>query len=316
MQGIDGISEATKLVPGLKEYASMKPVPLEEYREYVRKNDHVTIGGKKISLLTPKPRKIQPDSFQLETTTVWSFPERGKWATHRYNASYRGNWAPQIPRNIIQMYTEPHDTVLDPFMGSGTTIIECQLLSRKCIGVDINYQAVMLAWSRLEPVISNANFPSLYVGDARNLDLIPDESVDLIATHPPYAGMIKYTGESNSSDLSSLRSLSEYLLEMRVVLREMWRVLKPGGHLALMIGDMRKRKHIVPLGFRVLELMLSQGFILKEHVIKIQHNMQGTRKWIGRNKGFLLIKHEHIFVVRKPLSMKDYSKFKESSKWW
>ncbi|HRV15960.1 MAG TPA: site-specific DNA-methyltransferase, partial [Spirochaetota bacterium] len=46
---------------------------------------------------------MQLKDFKEELTTVWSFPERGKWATH--NAKYRGNYAPQVARNLIQRYT-------------------------------------------------------------------------------------------------------------------------------------------------------------------------------------------------------------------
>lgn len=41
--------------------------------------------------------RLGPDDFQEELTTVWSFPERGTWATH--SAKYRGNFAPQVARN-------------------------------------------------------------------------------------------------------------------------------------------------------------------------------------------------------------------------
>ena len=47
---------------------------------------------------------LYPERFESEATTVWSFPERGKWATH--SPKYRGNWAPQIPRNVILKYTK------------------------------------------------------------------------------------------------------------------------------------------------------------------------------------------------------------------
>ena len=82
--------------------------------------------------------------FKLENTTVWSFPERGNWATHRATAKYRGNFAPQIPRNLILRYTREGEVVLDPFVGSGTTLVECKLLHRRGIGVDINPAAVEL----------------------------------------------------------------------------------------------------------------------------------------------------------------------------
>jgi hypothetical protein len=48
--------------------------------------------------------ELKPYHFEPEATTVWDFPERGSWATHK--PDYRGNFAPQIPRNLIAMATE------------------------------------------------------------------------------------------------------------------------------------------------------------------------------------------------------------------
>ncbi|MGI5880364.1 MAG: TRM11 family SAM-dependent methyltransferase [Syntrophomonadaceae bacterium] len=74
---------------------------------------------------------------------MWSFPDRGNWATHKGN--YRGNWSPYIPRNIIQRYSAEGDVVLDQFVGSGTTLVETRLLKRRGIGIDINPSALDLA---------------------------------------------------------------------------------------------------------------------------------------------------------------------------
>ncbi len=73
--------------------------------------------------------KNQPEQFKLEETTIWSFGERGSWATHK--GDYRGNCPPQVPRNLILKYTNEGDIVLDSFCGSGTTMIETKLLNRK-----------------------------------------------------------------------------------------------------------------------------------------------------------------------------------------
>lgn len=62
---------------------------------------------------------LQPKSFSPEQTTIWSFPDRGKWATH--SGDYRGNWSPYVPRNLILRYSKPGDWILDQFLGSGTT---------------------------------------------------------------------------------------------------------------------------------------------------------------------------------------------------
>ena len=72
--------------------------------------------GTNISTITRRKSKItqwEPKGFQLETTTVWSFKNRGKWATH--DGRYRGNWSPYIPRNLILRYSQPHEVVLDYF---------------------------------------------------------------------------------------------------------------------------------------------------------------------------------------------------------
>jgi len=84
----------------------------------------------------------------LEWTTVWSFPERGNWATH--NPKYRGNFAPQIARNIIEMYSEKGDSILDPMVGAGTTLIEAKLLARNALGMDINPEAIKLTKEALK----------------------------------------------------------------------------------------------------------------------------------------------------------------------
>ncbi|MDW7774889.1 MAG: DNA methyltransferase [Methanosarcinales archaeon] len=67
-----------------------------------------------------------------------------------HKGNYRGNWSPYIPRNLILRYTEKNDTVLDQMAGSGTTLVECKLLQRNAIGVDINPDAVMVARNRLD----------------------------------------------------------------------------------------------------------------------------------------------------------------------
>ena len=86
--------------------------------------------------MVKKIKKWEPDDFELEMTTHWSFPNRGNWATH--DAKWRGNWSPYIPRNIILRYSQEGDLVLDQFVGGGTTLVEAKLLNRNIIGVDVN----------------------------------------------------------------------------------------------------------------------------------------------------------------------------------
>ena len=240
------------------------------------------------------------DGFSPETTTLWSFPERGSWATHR--PDYRGNFAPQIPRNLMLNYSEEGDLVLDPMVGGGTTLIEARLLGRNAIGIDINSDAVILAADRIKFEIPNGSSQEAHTGDARDLGKIEDDSIDLIITHPPYLNIIKYSDGENPSDLSSISRIPEFFDQLEIAAGEMFRVLKPNKFCAVLFGDTRKGQHYIPLSYMALQRFLSVGFVLKEEIIKAQHNTTRGPKWArsARNYKFYLIMHEHLFVFRKP----------------
>jgi len=292
-------------------YISMREVKDSEFK-------YTSIGDSKASA-KKRIQNIQPKEFEIECSTVWSFPKRGDWATHK--GDYRGNWAPQIPRNLILRYSEEGDTVLDQMVGGGTTLIECKLLGRNGIGIDINPDAIMITRDRLRFESIDENFPKTeqktYVGDARNLNLIEDESIDLIATHPPYLNIIQYTqGKRVDGDLSSIHNLDEFIEKMKIVAQESYRVLKPGKYCAILIGDTRRHKHYVPLSTRVLQTFLGVGLILKEDIIKQQWNCKATGFWRKKSQesNFLLIMHEHLYVFRKPEKGEKIEQFKDSSK--
>ncbi len=267
--------------------------------------------GANISVLK-RPKQIKrwlPWDFQLETTTVWSFEQRGDWATH--NGRYRGNWSPYIPRNVILRYSQPGDFVLDYFVGGGTTAVEAKLLGRRCIARDINPGAIGITLENLKFIPPRSCFdtfeslmyePEVSVGDARDLSDIPDNSIDLICAHPPYAGIIKYSTKI-PGDLSNL-PVQDFLVEMSTVARESLRVLKPGAKCAILIGDARKEKHVVPIGFQTIRVFLDAGFTLRELVIKRQHHCKTTGFWYARSvqHNFLLLAHEYLPIFEKPLS--------------
>jgi DNA modification methylase len=304
-------------------YEEMKEVTHEDYIRFM--NGHGTrieISDMRVELrrdwgeMTFAP----PEGYKPERQTVWSFPSRGSWATHV--GDYRGNWSPYIPRNLILRFSKLGDLVLDQMVGSGTTLVECKLLGRNAIGVDVNPNAIMVARNRLDfeydsPESSSPSAIRTYVGDARNLDEIASNSVDLIATHPPYAQIIRYTKRNKETAVGDLSQLpfESYILEMHKVAEESFRVLKPDRHCAILIGDTRKQLHYVPIAFKVMQIFLDSGFIIREDIIKEQWKMKGTReKWRGRNQNFYLIAHEHIFVFRKPANDREYSLYKHSTR--
>jgi SAM-dependent methyltransferase len=67
-------------------------------------------------------------------------------------SSYLGGFPPRVPRRLVERWVERRATVLDPFCGSGTTLLEAKLLGRRSIGIDLNPLAVALARAKLQPV--------------------------------------------------------------------------------------------------------------------------------------------------------------------
>jgi len=205
----------------------------------ITKSKGINVSALKAS---KKIKTLYPKDFKEEQTTVWSFKQRGNWATH--SGEYRGNWSPYIPRNVILKYSKPGELVLDYFCGAGTTAVECKLLERKCIAFDINDKAIELAKDNINfniesqqlSLIDDKIHPKIYeprlsVGDARDLSFLQNNSIDLICAHPPYANIIHYT-DSKEDDLSFF-DIDDFLKEMSKVAKESFRVLKPGKQCAI-----------------------------------------------------------------------------------
>lgn len=172
-------------------------------------------------------------------------------------------------------------------------------MKRRSIGVDINPVALLCTKENLSFEGRDEYEPQIVLGDAKKLEFIPSNSIDLICTHPPYANIIKYS-EGIAGDIS-MCDISEFLINMEEVSREFFRVLKPNKFCAFLIGDMRKNRHVIPLGFQTLQVFQENGFTLKEIVIKEQHNCKSTYKWQEKSKqyNFLLLSHEYLFILEK-----------------
>ncbi|PIT89220.1 MAG: site-specific DNA-methyltransferase [Candidatus Levybacteria bacterium CG10_big_fil_rev_8_21_14_0_10_36_7] len=244
-------------------------------------------------------KKLHPDDFELECTTVWAFPRRGNWATH--TSDWRGNWSPEVARNLILRYSQEGDILLDPMVGGGTTAIEAKILNRNIVCSDVNDIALERTKKCLAFDVENKAWQKVLKRDARDLKKANDESVDFILTHPPYADIIKYSEGQIEEDLSNIHSIDGFADEMEKVARELYRVLKKDKYCAILIGDTRRNKMYQPLAYKVMDKFLKVGFQLKEDIIKRQYNCKATGFWVEKSKAnnFLLIMHEHLFVFKK-----------------
>ena len=177
-------------------------------------------------------------------------------------------------------------------------MIEAKLLGRNAIGVDINPNAIKL--SNLNLIFSCQETSKIFTkqGDAKNLSFIKDNRIDLICTHPPYADIIQYSDNIND-DMSHL-SYEDFLQALSTVATESFRVLKKKGICTFMIGDIRRKGYVLPLGMSAMQKFIDAGLRLKEIIIKEQHNCRSTDYWNKRERKFLMLTHEYIFILEKP----------------
>jgi DNA modification methylase len=98
-----------------------------------------------------------------------------------------------LARQQIRIFTKRGETVLDPFVGVGTTLDVAKELERRGIGLDINPDFIEIAKSDIG---DDSNF-RLICDDIKNLpDYVKSESIDFVLTSPPYANLLKKVKDS------------------------------------------------------------------------------------------------------------------------
>jgi DNA modification methylase len=165
--------------------------------------------------------------------------------------------------------------------------------------MDINPAALERCREKTAFDYPDAGQVSIRQGDACDLCFLQDKSIDFVCTHPPYADIIHYS-EDIPNDLSQL-SVSDFLEQMKRVAAESYRVLKKDKFCAILMGDTRKKGHVIPMSFDVMKIFEETGFRTKEIIIKEQHNCKATGYWKTNSVkyNFLLLAHEYLFVFRK-----------------
>ena len=259
-------------------------------------------------------RTWEPPDFELETTTIWDFPNRGSWAVHI--GDYRGNWPPQLVRNIILKYTEPGDLVLDAFMGGGTTLIEAWLLNRHSVGIDVSKLAYQTTSARLERMqslseqddrttIESRYRPQLIIGDSTFArgntaynDVLPG-TVNLLCVHPPYLDALTYTDE-HPEDLSRIKRPEQFLARIAAFAEGTIPYLASKNTCAVLIGDVRRGGNIIPLGAWILDAFSRVGFQLHNIIVKTQHRDRSNEFYFASTDGYLLA-HEYLYIFKWPL---------------
>jgi 16S rRNA G966 N2-methylase RsmD len=262
----------------------------------------------KINSLDLKNWKDYPEIY---TDSLWVINERDNSSSHK--ADYHGNFIPQIPNQLIKRFTKKGDVVLDTFLGSGTTLIECQKLDRNGIGIELNKKIIDIAKQRLDnnknkvfSEIINGNSASKTSKDKVKtiLNNNKKDKVQLILMHPPYLDIIKFSDKK--ADLSTASDLETFLKKFKAICKNTLDLLEDNHYLALIIGDKYEKAEWIPLGFHTMQTVLSlKNIKLKSIIVKNMTNNRAKRNldnlWRYRALagGFYIFKHEYIFLFQK-----------------
>ncbi len=200
---------------------------------------------------------------------------------------------------LIELFTKPGESVLDPFLGSGSTLIACLMTGRRGVGVELVERWARVARQRIRRFLAQRNgYPEplvdpkrdVIVGDSRVvLRQFDDGSFDFIVTSPPYWNILhkergmKVEAERRRlrlptrysrrpDDLGNIPSYEEFLRQLRPIWAECRRVLAPGRYMAVVVSDFRHRERFYLYHADTARQLESVGLVLKGTIILVQDN--------------------------------------------
>jgi hypothetical protein len=208
--------------------------------------------------------------------SIISFPDRGPWG----KSSWRGNCSGHVYRDLFNRL-QPK-LFVDPMAGSFTSIDVAKEMGIKAVGLDLHAGFNILRDSILEKV---------------------GEPSDLCVSHPPYGGMILYSGENavwgtqaHPDDLSHCVSDEDFHEKMQVALLNQRASIKNGGVYGTIIGDWRRNGIYTSYQAECISRMPQDELL--SVIIKAQHNTQSESKSYGK-MAMPFIMHEYILLWRK-----------------
>ncbi len=252
----------------------------------------------KVKSARPKPinklNDLDAKEWIPETVSVWT--QRGLGKGHEHAQIEKLHPAPfsyQDVARLIRFFSKAGETVLDPFVGIGSTLKAAALEGRRGIGIELNRKYAQLAEKRLTAEVDQtalkANSQRVIIGDARvKLPKLEPNSVKLVVTSPPYWNILhKRDHKANqervkhgldtqySSDRSDLGNISDYQTfvdELASTLALTRSSLMDGGHMCLVVGDFRHKANYHIFHADIARALETKGFTLKGITILYQRH--------------------------------------------
>lgn len=225
----------------------------------------------------------------------------------------------ELASRLICCFTNEGDgVILDPFAGSGSTLLAAEALGKTGIGFDVSEEYVTTAMARAAvPFPAEDGTPAgqrmIYSADStRLLDYVEPGSVDFVVTSPPYWDIllqrrtadckdIRHYGNS-AADLGKIGDYNAFLAALSGVFEKVYLALKSGMYCCAVVMDIRKKDQFYPLHADLASCMQEIGFIFDDIIIWDRGHEYNNLRPLGYPYVFRINKvHEYILIFKKPL---------------
>lgn len=192
-----------------------------------------------------------------------------------------------MARKVIELFSHQGELILDPFVGSGTTLVAAQDTNRNAVGFDLQQKYVDLCKQRLSNEhLFNSTTQLAIVDDARNINqYLKPQSVKLIWTSPPYANLLNRKRKNKSRrdrdngqlgkveqysqdprDLGTL-DLETYSKQMGDIYESLLGILRDDGHCVINVPDMWWENKRITIHISLVEELRRRGYELRNTII-------------------------------------------------
>ncbi|MDI6872648.1 MAG: DNA methyltransferase [Bacillota bacterium] len=236
-----------------------------------------------------------PNHINCMTAKEWIKAQLGVWRFSyesrdlRDKSVHPATFPISMAKAVVSLFTHQGELVLDPFVGSGTTLLAARDLGRNAVGFDINADYIRLCEKRLRSQPATLLTKQIAVeDDARRVPkYLEPGTVALCFTSPPYANLLNRKRKNksrrsdqrkngqylkieqysqNPADLGTL-PLEEYASEMAKIFAEILPFLKERAHCVINVPDMWWEDTRVTIHVALIETLREVGYELRNIII-------------------------------------------------
>jgi len=249
------------------------------------------------------------------------------WFIHRPNRRknneilHPAKYPESLIEEFIKFFTKKNCWVLDPFLGTGSTLIAAGTLSRNAVGVELNKNYFGIAQDRINENNFNKKIIPLN-GNSLNLqDLLKSNSFkrrkfDYVITSPPYWNQLERnfirqkkrdkegldTKYSNSKDdIGNINSYNDFIEMQAQIFDQVYDVTKVNSYLTVITNNIYYKSKLYPLAYDTATSLTRRGnksWVLKDEKIWLQDDkpliaLGVNNAWVGNRH------HQYCLIFRK-----------------